>query len=430
LILNKTTWNQSSVTVIDIKPASRRILLIATLLVLAAVHWYIGKWGLGNMVSTRAVEPQIADVALDMAPGDPQTHYAAAVLYDRTFIAADQERSLHEYEQAAALSPNNYLLWLEYGKALERNGDPTRAEAALKRALALAPNYAAVHWALGNLLVRNGETDAGFDEIRKAVQGDPQYASSAAAFAYQFFDGDLNQTRQVAGTSGRANAALALLLARQKRFDEAISVWRSVGQPMDDTILTSGKSLESELTSAKQFGLALSVGNTLDDSPAFDREKVHDGGFEDAIKLEGASPFEWQVGPGTQPQVLQSTSQPHGGSRSLVLRFNSNDGSGLRAISQTVVVRPNMRYSISGFYHSDLNADGKLVWQVIDAANGAVVAEVPLGTPANWTVFSVNFQAPAGTDAVIQRLSVSGCNSALCPINGSVWLDDVDLKAI
>ena len=376
------------------------------------------------MVSTRAEDVRIADVAIDFAPDDPQTHFAAAVLYDRTLIAADQERSFHEYERAVALSPNNYILWLE------RNGDQARAEAALKRASELAPNYAAVHWARGNLLVREGQSEIGFTEIQKAVQGDPQYANSASAFAYQYFDGDLDKTRQVEGTSGNANAALALLLAKQKHFDEAGAVWQSVGQPTDDSIITSGRSLVNELIAAKKFGLALSVTNSLDSSLVFDRERIHDGGFEDTIKLDGSSPFEWQVGAGSQPQFLQSTSQQHGGSRSLVLRFSSNDGNGLRTLSQTVITRSNAKYTFSGFYRSDVKSDGKLIWQVVDAANNVVLTELPLGSANGWAPFSVGFQSPSDTDAIILRLTVKGCGSPLCPITGSLWLDDLGLKAV
>ena len=416
-------------TIIDIQSTGTRALFISALLLLAVVHWYIGTWGLGNMVSTRAEDTRIADVAIDMAPGDPQTHFAAAVLYDRTFIAADQERSLHEYEQSVALSPNNYILWLEYGKALERNGEEAKAEAALKRASALAPNYAAVHWALGNLLVRKGETDLGFGEIKKAVEGDPQFAASAAAFAYQFFDGDVERTRQVSGSSGPATAALALLLAKQKRFDEASTVWQTIGQPTDDSVKTSGSLLVSELISAKKFGLALNVINSLDNSIVFDRQKIQNGGFEDAVKLDGASPFEWQISAGSQPQVLQSTSQPHSGSRSVVLRFSSNDGNGLRTVSQTVVVRPNSKFAFGGFYRSDVKSDGKLVWQVLDATSNAVIAELPLATSNGWTAFSALFQSPSDTDAVIFRLSVKSCGSTICPINGSIWLDDIEVKA-
>ena len=414
---------------LDIRPVNRRAIFIGAVILITVCHWFIGKWGVANMASTRADRGPIADVAVDWAPSDPQTHFAAAVLYDRTFIAADQQRSLSEYEQAVALSPHNYLLWLEFGKALERSGDRSRAEAALERALELAPNYAAVQWALGNLLVRNGHTAAGFDQIRKAVDGDPQFAGSAASFAYQYFSGDLDQARSVAGSSDRANAALALLLAREKRFDEAAGVWQSIGQVRDESIAMTGKSLVNELISAKRFGSALNVSNSLDASSNFAAEKIYDGGFENAVKLEGGSPFEWQIGQGTQPQVLQSTSQPHAGSRSLVLRFSSNDGTGLRSVSQTVVVRPGSKYTFSGFYRSDLKADGKIVWQVAAASNDEVLSEIPLVGTAEWTAFSGSFQSPSNSDAVVIRLIVKSCGSALCPINGSVWIDDLDLKA-
>jgi tetratricopeptide (TPR) repeat protein len=418
------------VKLIDINPTPRRAMFIAAVIVLAIAHWYIGKWGLGNMVSTRAERIDVANVAVEFAPADPQTHYAAAVLYDKTFMAADQQRSLNEYEQAVALSSNNYILWLEYGKALERSGDSARAGTALKRALELAPNYAAVQWALGNLLVRNGETAAGFEQIRKAVEGNPDFAGSAAAFAYRFFDGDLDRTRSVAGSSPRANAALALLLAKQNRFDEAEAIWQAIGQPNDDSIITAGTSLVGEFIKAKKYGLAQKVDSTVDSSAVSTPEKVRDGGFEEAIKLDGATPFEWQIESGTQPQVLQSTSQPHGGTRSLVLRYSSDDGSGVRAISQMIVVRPNTKYTLSGFYHSDLKPEVKLVWQVADAASGAVITEIPLQPAGGWTQFSGKFSSPSDADAIILRMAIKSCGSGLCPVNGSVWLDDIDLKPI
>src|SRR5262245_36770735 len=123
---------------------SRRIVFFAILLVIAVLHWYVAKWAFANMVSLRADRTEIADIAVGLAPDDPQTHYAAAVLYDKTFLPQDQARSLSEYEMAVSRAPENYLLWLEYGKALARGGDAEKAEAALRRAEKLAPNYSVV----------------------------------------------------------------------------------------------------------------------------------------------------------------------------------------------------------------------------------------------------------------------------------------------
>jgi hypothetical protein len=95
-----------------------------------------------------------------------------------------------------------------------------------------------------------------------------------------------------------------------------------------------------------------------------------------------------------------------------------------------VVVRPNTKYTLSGFYHSDLKPDVKLVWQITDAASGTVITEIPLQPAGSWTQFSGNFSSPSGTDAVILRVTIKSCGSALCPVNGSLWLDDIDLKPI
>ena len=429
--MNKRSGKHGVVS-IDLSPTAGRALLFIALAALIGAHWFIAKWGFANMASTRADQPEIADLAVGLAPSDPQTHFAAAVVYNKTFLPADQERSLAEFEKAVALSPNNYLLWLDYGSALERNGDRDRASLALKKAIDLAPNYAAVQWAFGNLLIRKGDVDPGFEYIRKAVEGDANYAGSAAFFAYQYFDGNLLRTRSVAGDSPRANAALALLLAKQKRFDEAADVWQTAAAAgTDGSLAASGRSLVNELISAKKFALALKVAGSIDAGDgAVTPEKIYDGGFEHGIKLENASPFEWHIGSGQQPQVLQSTGQVHGGSRSLVLRFNSNDGSGMRSVSQTVVLRPNTRYSLNGYYRSDLNSDGKLVWLVTDAADGAVLVEVPLGKSGEWRQFSAAFQVHADTEAVVFEVLLKPCGSALCPANGSVWLDDLSLNSV
>jgi tetratricopeptide (TPR) repeat protein len=405
---------------------ARRILFVAAVFALVITNIFIGKWAFGNMISTRAEQTDLADLSVELAPSDPQTHYAAAVVYDKTFLASDEQRSLSEYETATALSPHNYLLWLEYGKALGRSGDEARAETALRRAKDLAPNYAAVGWALGNLLVRTGKEDEGFTEIKRAVEGDSTFAAPAVSFAYQYFGGDVSSIRNVTGTSAEANASLALALAKDKRYADAADVWRSiVNAAQSDVIANASQTLLGQLIAAKKYRLALDVSS----GPATP-EQINDGGFEDAIKLENAGPFEWQITPGSQPQPLQSTSQAHGGQRALVLRFSSNDGSGLRQLSQTVAVEPAAKYRFTGFYRSDVQSDSHAVWQIV-AGNNVILAEVPVSTvAANWTQFSASFAVPAESDGIEIRLIVKGCSSAICPIQGSLWLDDLSIARI
>jgi tetratricopeptide (TPR) repeat protein len=406
---------------------SRRALIIATLFFFALTGWSFAKWSFANMVSTRAEATDVAEFAASLGPDDTQTHYAVAVIYDRTLLPDDQQRSLREYETAVALSPHNYLLWLEYGKALGRIGETERSQAALRRAQELAPNYSSVQWALGNLLIRTNKIDEGFSLIRKAVEGDQTYAASAASFVYQYFDGDLASVRNFVGTSREANAALVLLLAREKRFDEAAAVWQSIGRSNDEPNLEAvGRSLAGQFIAAKRFALAMQIGAELRPDAQLKAETLNNGSFEQDIKVEGADVWEWQISPGTQPQPLQSTTGPRSGAKSLVLRFASNDGASLRQLSQTVVVRSHASYNLTGFYRSDIKTSSHPAWQIVNATDNTVLAEAELtNDAAQWTSFTAKFSVPANSEGVIVRFMVKGCGSAICPINGIVSLDDL-----
>jgi len=411
---------------LEIDTAFGKAALIMACLILLAVLWFIGIWGFADMVALRADRTDIADMAVDWAPADPQTHFAAAVLYDKTFLPQDEARSLAEYERSVALSPDNYLLWLEYGKALSRSGDADRAETAFRQALALAPNYAVVHWTLGNALVRDGKSDEGFAEITRAVEADKSYAKPAVAIAYPFFDGDLFRIRKVVGQEPAIDATLALTLANDKRFDDAVAVWMSIGSAANDDQFSEARAaLTSDLLSAKRFIQA----HQISASASVAVGRINDGGFEQSVKLQSAGPFDWQITDGAQPQIAQSTRQPHGGARSLVLVFNSNDGSGLRQISQIVPVSSGKRYAFEGFYHADLKSESPMVWQIVDASSGSVLASVPLKDPAaDWVRFTENFTVPTDTDGITLRLARQSCSSSICPINGSIWFDDLSLS--
>ncbi|MGB7067973.1 MAG: hypothetical protein WBD22_00575, partial [Pyrinomonadaceae bacterium] len=108
---------------------------LATTIGLAAVvvaslvgAYFFAKWGFAQSASERVEDPGVAELLTNIAPDDPQTHYAAGVLLGKTFLPGDLERSLRHFEKATALSPNNYLLWLELGRVRGAVGDVEGAE--------------------------------------------------------------------------------------------------------------------------------------------------------------------------------------------------------------------------------------------------------------------------------------------------------------
>ncbi len=406
--------------------------IVPFLAVLCVIFTYFGaKWFFANTIAARAIYKEIADFSVNLAPNDPQTHFASAVLHEKTFLPEDLPKSLAEYEQAVALSPSDYRLWFELGKARERNGDPPEAEKALRKALALAPNYSQVQWALGNFLLRQGKSEEAFAEIRKAAETDKTFANPAVASAWQLFQGDTARIKSYVGDSANLKAAFALVLAKEKRFDESFEVWNSLSEAARKSdFKANGDEIYQMMIEAKKYRAALQIysNNTDSDDKKIALGRVTNGGFEaDNPKTPGV--FEWQIAEGVEPQIGIDNTQKHGGNISLKLIFNSSDGKALRTVSQTVVVEAHKKYVFETFYKSELKTSATVKWELVDAADNKVLASTEtVSANADWTSLKAEFVVPETTEAVTIRLVRATCNTTLCPISGKLWFDDFSLN--
>ena len=413
------------------------MILIAAAILCVAATWFFIRWNFANAVASR-LDPRlpesklVIDWLLDVGPSDPQTHYAAASIYEKTFDPGDLTRSLSEYELATALSPYNYVMWINLAKSRSLNGDAVGAEAAYARALKLAPNYAAVQWAYGNFLVRDGRADDGFAMVAKAAASNPEYSRTAIITALQIFDGDIVQVRGALGDTDITNAALTMALAGQNRFDESYDAWSKLSPEKKlDEFKKLGESLAARMAEAKKFQIAARIAAYLQPNDA-DKPvvgQIANGGFENGVKLRGAGLFEWQIAEGAEPQIGLSESQKRSGKYGLSIVFNSFESAGFRPISQTVAVVPGAEYEFEGFYRSDLKTTATLKWEIADAATTATIASTPpMALAGDWTTLKVKFTVPAGGDGVIIRLAREGCNGPACRITGKLSFDDFSIS--
>ena len=428
-----------SLKLIKLEPKLAKGLLIGGALICVFATFFFIRWNFANAIASRLdlKRPEsklVIDWLIGLGPSDPQTHHAAATLFEKTFDPGDLTRSLTEYETAAALSPNNYLMWLNLSRARNLNGDAAGSEAAIKRALELAPNYSAVQWAYGNLLIREGNTDDGFKLAAKAAESNADLARSAVVLALQIFDGDLAQVRRSLGDSEPINSALATALIGQDRAEDAVEAWSKLPeQAKKITYKKLGDDLAQKLLSAKKFRLAARLAADLatDESEKPVSGQISNGGFENAIKLRGAGPFEWQIADGAEPQIGQSDSQKRSGKFGLFLMFNSFDAAHFRTVSQTVAVEPGSTYEFEGFYRSDLKTSAALKLEIADAASTAAIASTPaFALAGDWTTLKVKFTVPAGSDGIIIRLAREGCNGPACRITGRLSFDDLSIKRL
>lgn len=417
---------------IKLETASYRAGLIVAIFICLITTAFFVKWCFANAIASRAPSTEVAELAISMAPNDPQTHYALGVLNEKSFLPEDLPKSLAEFEQSVALAPNDYRLWLAFGKARERNGDAAGAELALRKALALAPNYAQVQWTLGNVLLRRGKTEEAFDEIRGAGENDADYRLPAITTAWQFANGDFAVMKQFIGNSANLNSALAVFLAERNRLDEAVEIWNALPDEDKKTIYKpNGEQLFGALLAAKKYRRALQIQNSFleqIEAEKFAVGKIYNGGFEADLAREKAGVFDWQIADSAQPQIGPSVEQKHGGERSLLIIFNSSTGKDFRQISQTVVVEPAKKYHFDGFYKSNLKTIATLRWEIVDAADGKILATTnPISADADWSDIKMDFITSENTEAVTVRLAREPCKSVICPISGKVWFDDFSI---
>lgn len=418
---------------VELKTANGRTILIVAGVLCLIIGFFAVKWCLGSALTSRAEEKQMIEIAVRLAPGDPVAHFALARLNEQTFLPEDFERAVKEYEKAAALSPNDYRLWLQLGKARDRDGDFAGAENALRKSLELAPNYSEVQWMLGNLLLRQGKSAEAFELIRQAADGNQRFLDPAVAIAWQIFDGDLGRLRQNIGDSSKINAALASYLLKQEQFDEAFGAWNALPvEERKNVFRERGEELYNRMITAGKYHHALKIWADIAqaDNKSYKIGQITDGGFEVNEKQEKKSVFDWQIAEGAQPLIGVDPETVRGGALSRRIIFNSPNGADFRQISQAVAVEPGKKYEFSIVYRSDLKTDATLKWDIVSASDGKLLtATEPLAAKADWTNLKTEFTAPETSEAVVIRLARDACASAVCPISGSVWFDDFVLSA-
>lgn len=412
----------------EIDSPLKRAALAAVVIICVVAAAIVLKWTLGNALTSRAADAEVADLAVSLAPGDPQTHYTSAVVRERSLEAADSAKSLLDFETAAAISPNNYLIWLAVGRAREFAGDRDGAEKALMRARELAPAYSRVRWALGNVMLRQGKTEDGFAEMRAAASVDVSFADPLVFAAHQFYADDAAAQRAAVGDSSAVLAALSKSLAGEKKFDAALETWRQIPNEESLKAADTGRAILGQMIAEKKFMAAMQIANLLQPTPKFSVAKVDDGGFENGIAASGASVFKWTLGSGTQPQIALTDGQKHAGAYSLLVIFRATPGKEFRSLSQTVAVERGTHLRLSAYYRSDIKTAAKLYWQALSACDAKVLAATPpVVNAAEWTELNADVPVPSDCDGVTLRLFREDCPLASCVVAGNLWIDDVAL---
>ena len=422
---------------ISLRGALRRALTLLPLVLALTGAWFSVRWFVGDTIAEnlnpddRGIE--IARQAAGLAPADPLTHWALADI-ERTKLAPDQiNQALEEYEQAVRLSPNDYRFWLALGRALEQAGDSQKGEKAMRRAVELAPAYAYPRWYLGNLLLRSGHEAESFTELRRAAEADPQLQGQVFNLVWEVYGKNLGELSKTIGPTAGARAEFAKYLIDRQEIDDGLSIWGVLTEPEKQANRATGEYMMKRMVEAKRFRKALEIWNDL--APG-ERARVKvgqllDGGFEQNTEGGSSDVFGWQVKSVPQAQAAVDPSNAHSGKRSLRLLFKAPSKVEI-SISQLVILEPGTQYDFECFLKTNgLVSAGTPLVQILDAADGGVLGSsqpAPAGS-SDWQRISIGFKTAAKAEAIVIRINRSSCgDNPGCPIFGTVWYDDFDLK--
>lgn len=425
---------------INVRPVWAR----APLVLLAAAALYAGwcgvRWGMGNTMAetapnSYASDPaaafESAEVAARLAPDDPLTHLMLARLNQISFEPQGVPLALAEYERAAALAPNDYLVWMEAGRARAALGDTEGGLAALRRAVELAPNYTQPRWHLGNALLRAGNTDEAFAELRRAADADPTLRPQVFNLAWQVYRGDMARVTDAVGRTPAARAQLAMVLAGRGNLADALKVWDGLAPADRHANSLAGDALSRALYLKGQYRRALAV-LTEAGVGGLTEGEFTDGGFESDIGQPGKQPFRWDVTQAAGGQIALDSRGAHGGHRALRIAFNASGQVDFRNVSQVVAVESGARYRLTFFVKTEeLRSAATLVAAVSELS----APDTPFATSApasqgttDWQQVSLEFTAGPKTEAVLVRLVRPACVEGVCPIYGKIWYDDFHLE--
>jgi tetratricopeptide (TPR) repeat protein len=431
--------NSNELILIDLHAVNRRALLLLPVVLVLLAGWFAVRWYTGNTVAEYgpAAEEggiEAARSAVRLAPGDPVTHWRLAQLEEKDFGSNQLETAVRHYAEAVELSPNDYRLWMDYGRVLEETGNVTQAETALRHATQLAPAYSYPHWYLGNLLLRAGRTNEAFSELRGVAESTPSLRPYVFSLALKVFGEDAEEIKNAMGTSTELRAQLASYFIAGNKLDDALRLWNSFSPAEKKEQHATGEEVLKALAALKRFHAALDVAGELapDDKakPVFNQ--FFNGSFENGTGPSGASVFGWQMTSIPQAQTTIDSDQHHQGGRSLRILYRSNSKVALNSVAQLVVVEPLTQYRFECYVRTDqLKSAGTPLFEIVDETNGPVLgtsAPVPAGS-ANWAQLTIDFETKANTEAIRLRINRASCGQdPVCPIFGTVWYDDFNLQ--
>ncbi len=424
-------------TVASNTPRSRVVLVTAVLSAvifgLIAVRLQFGDLIAELTVPSDPQAPAMAEMARTLAPSDPLAVWLDATLEKNTLAPDRTDSAVKKFEETVRLSPRDFRWWIELGRAYEQADRPEDAEAAHLQAIKLAPSYTFPRWQIGNFYLRQGRDAEAFSELKKATVNNQTYREQVFSLAWEYFGKDPQKLEEVAADLPDVHAGLAIFYAQRGQAADSLRVWNLLTDEQKRDYIPILRVLAQGLFDRRFYPQALEfsrqLGSDVDAAP----ETVTNAGFEKPVGGTDENKFEWSI-LRNDPRIEIAVDQVihHDGLKSLRVGFKNYSRPDLANIYQIIVVQPSRTYKISFWVRTEsLKSSGLPVLQVVNTVDDKLItltAPFPSGT-VDWQHVSVEFATPPNCNAIYIRTGRAFCGD-ICPISGTFWYDDFDLKRL
>ncbi|CAN5579613.1 hypothetical protein BH10ACI1_BH10ACI1_25780 [soil metagenome] len=425
------------IKIIDSTNLKVRIFILIAVLLALTFGWYAIRWQLGNMLAelTSQTAPNaksISEIAVSFAPSDPVTNWFAATSEADIFTPEKLENSRQMFEKTVRLAPKDFRWWIELGRADEQSDNLEKAEKAMLYAIQIAPQYTFPHWQLGNFYLRRGRDTEAFAELQKAADNNVVYREQVFSIAWDYYEKDTAKLEQIAGKTSEGKAGLAKFYASKERAEDSLRIWNSLSDDEKANNTEIAKLIAQALYDKRFFRSSLQFVRQLGVESNAKLETIENSGFESEIKNNGKVYFGWSVLPTEKVEVKTDPNQKHEGIRSLRVAFSGFSSIELYNILQIVAVQPSTRYRLSFWVRTEnLRTAGTPNMEVVNANDDRIITDsktFPNDT-TDWQQVQVEFTTPANAEGITIRLGRSYCGN-VCPIVGTIWLDDFNLEKL
>ncbi len=331
------------------------------------------------------------------------------------------------FARATSLSPKNSTYWLRLASSQGTLGQPQAQRQSLQRAIAVDPKSYRVAWEAGNSYLTVGDLHSALREFRIALESQYSLSGDVIPLCWRARP-DVDLLLQEAIPPAAYSAFLEFLVSSREGASAA-KVWEQIVKLGAPTRLSDVSDYVRYLIGQHEPAQAREVweqAGPLCDLRAYQASPANlivNGNFNLDVLNTG---FDWTYQKRPDVNLEIDPTQPHLGSRSLLISF---DSSGLddTGIHQLIPVDPNTAYHFSAYFKTrNLEGAGGPEFVLQDAyALTPLFESDDLKDSDNWKQASGDFSTGPDTNLLVLQIKRVPSGGA---IRGDLWIDGVSLS--